>query len=225
MSLGNYREGVDSTGAMAAQNAYNFKPEWSRLLYDRPHVLSIIASYDLPFGNGRRYLRSSPKPVRILASGWTFSSLHQYESGNLIQVAVPNALGNGVLYSLRTRPNVTGQPFRTGISRTDLDPNNPKSQWINPGSLAVPAPFTFGNAANFYSSLRNPTVLTENMALLKRTAIRETVNLEYRLEVSNPFNRTEFGNVQSSLTAANFGRPTGASYNPRVIQMALRLNF
>ena len=61
MSLGNYREGVDSAGAMAAQNAYNFKPEWSRLLYDRPHVLSIIASYDLPFGNGRRYLALQPE--------------------------------------------------------------------------------------------------------------------------------------------------------------------
>jgi hypothetical protein len=190
-------EQVD-TGSLSAQNAYNFASEKTLMQYDRPKVLSLIYSYDLPFGSGRRYLRAAAKPIRAVVSGWTFSSLHQYESGGLLQVTVPNALGNGVLYSLRTRPNVSGQPFRTDTARTDLDPNKPSSQWISPASFAIPAPFTFGTAANLQRRSQSHGA-HENMALLKHTAIRESVTRNIGSRFRIHFNRTEFGNGAGQL--------------------------
>jgi hypothetical protein len=225
LSNGAFEQGTDTSFHLSPQNSYNLTPEKSLLQYDRPSVLSIIYSYELPFGEGRRFLGSSNGVAKKVVSGWSFSAVQQYESGSLIQVAVPNTLGNGVIYALRTRPNVTGQPFQSGTARTDLDPNNPKSYWLNPAAFALAPAFTFGNAANFYGALRNPMFLAENMSLQKNTKIRESINLQYRLEASNIFNRTEFGSVQSSLTAANFGRPTGAMDPPRVVQMGLKLIF
>ncbi len=60
---------------------------------------------------------------------------------------------------------------------------------------------------------------------MKRTRIRERANLEYRADISNVFNRTSFGGINVNLNDTNFGRPTGAQQGPRIIQMALRLNF
>ncbi len=60
---------------------------------------------------------------------------------------------------------------------------------------------------------------------MKRTKIRERADLEYWADISNVFNRTSFGGINVNLNDPNFGRPTGAQQEPRIIQMALRLNF
>ena len=51
------------------------------------------------------------------------------------------------------------------------------------------------------------------------------VNVEYRLDAYNLFNRQLFGNITANLSDPNFGRPTGLMIQPRFIQMALKLNF
>jgi hypothetical protein len=46
------------------------------------------------------------------------------------------------------------------------------------------------------------------------------------VELYNAFNRTNFGNPNTTLTSTNFGRITGTSFGgPREIQLAARLEF
>ena len=129
------------------------------------------------------------------------------------------------IFSARRRPNTTGTGFRTGTARTDLDPNNASSRWLNNAAYTIPGDFEFGNAANFYNDVRNPPFFSENFSIVKRTPLRETVNIEYRVDMNNLFNRTLFGNINTTLGDVNFGRPTGPMIAPRAIQMALKLNF
>ena len=130
-----------------------------------------------------------------------------------------------MLSAARLRPNVTGTAFRTSTSRKDLDPNNPASRWLNRAAYALPAPFTFGNAANFYDDVRNRPFYSENISIIKRIPFRESVNAELRADMYNLFNRTLFGNINTNLSDPNFGRPTGPMIEPRLIQMGLKLNF
>jgi hypothetical protein len=229
MSNGSWRQGLGENGtgpgSYAGQDAYNLSTWWSLSPYDRPSVFNLIYRWELPFGTSKKYLNSVNPVARQLVSGWKFSALQQYESGTLLLITVPNSLGSGVLYSDNTFPNITGQPFRTETLRDDLDPNNPNLRWINSKAYAQPAAYTFGNAARFYGSVRNPMNLSENFSLAKRTQIKESVALEYRVETANPFNRTEFGAIQTDTTSANFGRPTNAMYTPRTIQMSLKVLF
>ena len=214
-----------ATDILAPQNAYNLSAEDSFQLYDIPHAFNIIYTWDLPIGRGKRMLNSSSKLITMLASGWTLAGEHQYRSGNLLLVNAPNTLGSGAVFAARQRPNATGSGFRTGTSASDLDPGNPTSRWLNRAAYSIPAPFTFGNGANFYDDVRNPGIRSENFSIVKRTPVTESVNVEYRVDMNNVFNRAVFGNINTNLTDPNFGRPTGVMIDPRAIQMALKFNF
>ena len=170
-------------------------------------------------------LNSGNKVMMVVVSGWTIAMEHHYRSGNLLQVNVPNALGSGVLFAARERPNVTGTEFRTSVDQGGLDPNNPAARWLNASAFATPAPFTFGNSLNFYNSVRNPGIMTENLSVVKRLMVHDSVHLEYRMDAYNLLNRQPFGNINVNLSDPNFGRPTGSMLQPRLIQMALKLNF
>ena len=53
------------------------------------------------------------------------------------------------------------------------------------------APFTFGNTSR-YINLRAPANRSESFAILKNTSIRDRMKIQFRTELSNPFNRTVF---------------------------------
>jgi hypothetical protein len=67
--------------------------------------------------------------------------------------------------------------------------------------------------------------LTENISLVKRTKIGERIDIETRADVSNLLNRTVFGVINVNLSDVNFGRPTGIQNGPRIMQLAMKVNF
>lgn len=209
-----------ATQTLAPQDAYNLDNEHGFQLFDIPHAFNLVYTVDLPFGRN-----SQSSLLRGILGGWTVAGTHQYRSGTLLSVNAPNTLGQGVLFAARTRPNVTGQPFRTSTGADSLDPNNPASRWLNPDAFAVPAPYTLGTAANFYNEVRNPSFFSENLSISKHIPVNEMLNVEYRLDIWNLFNRTLFGNINTDLSSPGFGLATGSMLAPRFIQMGLRLSF
>lgn len=75
------------------------------------------------------------------------------------------------------------------------------------------------------SPIFGPGYFNFDFSLLKRTRIREEVNMEFRAEIFNLFNNVNFGNPTTSINSANFGRITTTNGRPRLMQFALRLNF
>lgn len=217
---------TNAGNGVAPQDQYNLGVEKAISIQDVPQTLNVVYTWDLPFGRGRKYLSNSPGVVRAIVGGWTIAGLQQYRSGLPIAINAPvNTLGTGVLFTPQLRSNWTGADINTGIDRTALDPNNLNTRWLNRAAFTVPGAYQFGNASPYLSQVRNPPVLSESVSLVKRTTIRERMNLEYRADISNVLNRTSFGNINVNLNDANFGRPTGVQQSPRIIQMALRLNF
>ena len=66
------------------------------------------------------------------------------------------------------------------------------------------------------------------MGLIKRTRINERANVEFRMEVFNVFNHTNFFISSTSLlqniNSSTFGQIT-ETFDPRIFQFALKLNF
>jgi len=90
---------------------------------------------------------------------------------------------------------------------------------------------TFGNAPK--TLLRGPGVNTWDLSLFKNFPIRESVNVQFRWELYNAFNHTQF---MSFDTSARFDPRTGAQVNaglgqftdarnPRIMQFAVRVTF
>ena len=72
--------------------------------------------------------------------------------------------------------------------------------------------------------MRGPAYRNVDFALAKRTPLRETISLDFRAEIFNLTNTPLLGNPNTTVGNAAFGTITSAG-DPRVMQLALKLNF
>jgi hypothetical protein len=73
-------------------------------------------------------------------------------------------------------------------------------RWINPAAFAVPAHFTWGNAPR--NLLRGPTLWQADLGTAKRFPIfNDRVSGQFRAEIFNIFNRSQYGNPSGNFTA------------------------
>ncbi len=182
--------------ASTALNKDNQKSEWSIDNNDQTQMTSIAATYELPFGKGRRFMNKGGI-ANAAFGGWQLSPLLSYASGTPLSVSAPgNPLGVG-----GNRPNlVPGQQIQ--YSYSNVYAGKPV---INAAAFSDPGPWAIGNEPRVLSGLRNPFGLNENVALAKYFPVGEKVKLKLEIEYFNVFNRVIFGSPNTSLTDPNFG--------------------
>lgn len=116
--------------------------------------------------------------------------------------AVVNTPGGGASRNIRRPDLIAGaNPFL----------NNDRN-FINPAAFATPAPGTFGNFPR--NALSGPNFRQFDMILAKKFRVSETMNFEFRTEVFNIFNQTNFANPSTTLNNAlpslSFNAASGA---------------
>jgi len=215
---------------VAAQDNYNYNEMKSHLPFDLPHVFNFLNTYNLPFGRGKKFINSDRFLTNLLVANWTVSTIQQYRSGGLVLVQAPaNTLGTGVLFTQFKKANSGSGPVRTGIDRGILDPNNPTALWFNAAAFRAPGQFELGDAAQYHDDFRQPLVMDDRFSISKRMQFPvhgdRTVDLIYRADFFNVFNRTNFGGTVGTIGNAAFGRTTGPQVGARIITMGLRLDF
>lgn len=193
---------------------------------DIRHSFTSNAIYQLPFGPGRRYLKSGGV-AGLLAGGWEMSGIGAARTGLPLTVTVSrsaSALPDGNSTSAQ-RPDLV-----SGVSVIPSGGQTPQ-HWINPAAFAIPVNGKWGNAGR--NLVRAPRIWQIDTALTKRNQITERIGLEFRAEVFNLLNRAQFSAPNTNLSAAgSFGQITqpfnpGATGTgtPRQFQFMLRLNF
>jgi hypothetical protein len=118
------------------------------------------------------------------------------------------------------RPDYTG-----AISPNEIPGGQSRDLWFNPAAYSVPALYRFGNAGR--NSLRGPGLFTADWSLQKAFPIREGMNLTFRWEVFNAFNRTNLANPNGAVDAGagSAGVITSLFSPMRQMQLGLRLAF
>jgi hypothetical protein len=106
------------------------------------------------------------------------------------------------------------------------------NEWFNTSSFALPAVGTFGNASVY--PFYGPGQCNIDATVMRRFPLgNEQRALEFRTEMYNAFNHTQFQAVNNNATFdpstgqqvnATFGQVV-ATRAPRVIQFSLRLDF
>ena len=201
------------------QDYYNRRAERSVSAENIPQILSFSYRYELPFGQGKAVASNWTGVAGKLVSGWIISGFHGYQSGLPISLITSNTLP---LFNPGLRPNVVpGVPQRAPIGPGGFDPA--RDLWLNPAAFTQPPDFQFGNVGRFLANLRQPAIYSESMALLKDTRIAERFNLQFRLEISNPFNRVIFGGPSTDISSPDFGQIGSQANNPRNVQLGLKL--
>jgi hypothetical protein len=70
--------------------------------------------------------------------------------------------------------------------------------------------------------LRGNATNTTDMGIFKIFPFKERYRFEFRTEMFNAFNHTNFANPTSSVENPNFGRTFSTSVGPRTIQFGLK---
>ena len=193
---------TDVHGGVIRQNY--FQREKALYASDQTHILTFSFNYAIPFRH--RWL-----------GGWSTSAVGAYSSGYPLAISTNNI--NSVIFNGGLRPNLTGSPIR---NTSFVDPN--KDNFLNRDAFVNPAALTFGNAP-VYLAVRQPTFISESFGLFKDTQIKERLKLQFRTELSNPFNRVVLGAPSTDFSAANFGKIASQGNSPRIIQFGLKMIF
>lgn len=203
------------------QDPGNLRAEKALATFDSRNRLTVSYSVDLPLGPGHKFLNGANGFEKRLAGGWSASGISTFQDGFPIALtATGTAMGPGY----GRRPNVVPgcQKTTTGSAQSRL--NN----WFNVACFTVPAAYTLGNESATDPVLRTPGINNFDFSLLKKTAINERFNLEFRGEIFNLFNRVQFGPPNAQVTTAanpTTGFITTQVNQPRLVQLALRLLF
>ena len=153
-------------------------------------------------------------------NGWNLSYLTNWQSGFPFTSFAED--DNSLSGMGNDRPDITV----ANIKQTQLGSGRSHaaqvSEWFNTADFVPNAIGTYGNIGK--NSLRGPRLFTEDLALLKSGKAGERIGYEFRAEFYNAFNNVNFGNPDAGLPDSNFGQITSAN-DPRVLQMALKVNF
>jgi hypothetical protein len=209
--------------AISYMNPQDAHPGRSLTPWDQPHRLAISPMYELPFGPGRAFLNGNNWLLSRLIGGWNI---------NMVSI-----IATGMPMGIPTNVTVIGDPhlsdptwnrlFKTGYINTDGSVHD-----VLPGEspvFAIRQPNTLRTTPDYWGNLRNRWANTIDASLIKRTRIREGVNLELGMEWFNALNTPVFyGNPVLTPTDPNFGaliRDNGQSNSPRQIQLRCRVIF
>ena len=179
-------------------------------------------------GKGQALFRNANAVVNQIVSGWGINGVTTLQSG------LPLAITSGAT-------NVLSSTFGAGTIRPNVvagcDKSMPGSavdrlnsgKWFNTACFTAPSSFAFGNESRVDPQIRNQGITNFDLAIHKNTTVREGYVLEFRAEAFNLANHTRFANPGVSFGTSAFGvvQPgiSSQANQPRLIQLALRLNF
>ena len=204
-----------------ARDQYNRRLEKALAIYNQPERWVTAFNYELPFGPGKRFVNVKG-PIGKIVEGWQVNGILTYGSGAPIQVSVNNTLP--IFNSGNTPNSVTGVDPRTNIGAGSFDPN--RDLYLNIGAFTVPGDGQYGTSGQVLPGTKALFNLNEDFGFMKRTYIRERVNVEFRFEMFNLFNRVVFGGPATNVSVPQtFGVISGQGNSPRNGQFALKFNF
>jgi hypothetical protein len=198
-------------------NPLDLRADYGRASFDVRNYAVINATYDLPFGRGsapnewanRLLANSQISGIETLQSGLPFTPQLSYNPSN------DSDTRNPVRPSWN--PAFTGPVILGGPSR-----------YFNPNAFIQPAAGTYGNVGR--NVLQGAGISQTDFSLTNKILLTERFNLQFRSELFNIFNHTNFNTPNPVVyTAATGGYSptagviTSTSTSSRQIQFGLKL--
>ena len=201
-----------------AQNPFNLAAERGRSMFDARHRLVLSYQWSLPF------LQHSTNWYGKVLGNWQLNGIFTAMSGTPFTVFDSNDVSlQGQAPEISgfssNRPNVVGNPNSgprtaaqwfnvSAFQRITQDPNSPVEQFGNEGRNAVEGPGYVNWDASAFKNIR----------------LTESKELQFRGELFNLLNHTNFRLPVSDIESPTFGQ-IQSDVSPRVIQVALKFLF
>jgi hypothetical protein len=216
----NMNTSVATNSPAFVANPLNPAADYGRASFDVRHSGVLNATYDLPFGSSSRNPDSSPWVGRVFGN-WQISAIETLQSG------------------LPFTPQLSYNPSNDGDSRNPVRPSinsnfsgavieGGPNQYFNPNAFIQPLPGTYGNVGR--NTLEGPSLVQTDVSAAKKFLLSERLHLQFRAEIFNLFNHTNFNTPNPVVYAAPTGGPsptagiiTSTATSSRQVQFGLKL--
>ncbi len=232
--------------------------------FDIRHGIKATWVYQLPFGEGRAFLSSAHGVLGRIVGGWEMAGVGRLQSGtptNLLSGRATFNAGDGgvVLHNITTSQlqsqmglnytsqiNANGTATGTAYYLPQAFVKNTLAAFNISGTLDPNAPYLgpcdqAGQICD-HIFIWGPWLSKWDVSMIKRTQIKERLNIEFRVQALNVFNHPNVlspggalnnPGSDSSTIGSSFGQTTAAfrDFNntndpgSRTLEFVLRLNF
>ncbi|MFL6449436.1 MAG: carboxypeptidase regulatory-like domain-containing protein [Bryobacteraceae bacterium] len=202
-------------GSGGGQDPYNRRADWGSSNSDVRHRLNLFTTYELPFGQGKRWANSSNPFNRYVVGGWELDAIFVWQSGLPFTVNAPSATNNGTSSRANVVAGVSPYPAVQTLQ-----------QWFNPLAFSIPpaACYCYGNSGR--DVLTGPRAANLDLTAAKRFRITENSNVAFRAEFFNALNHPQFAIPGNTTIGSNgVGSISSTARTSRQIQFALRFVF
>ncbi len=218
------------------------KADWSLSALNVNNTFTAGVIYDLPFGKGKRYGNSWNGAGNAILGNWQINVIERALSGfPLFVVDSGNASGVPFFWNSGPsfdRPNEVGDPNKGGQVAANPGCVAPAkvhtlTAWFNPCAFEQAPAGELGTAPR--APVSGPNFINTDLSIIKNFVLpfREGMGVQFRAEFFNLFNHAQFylsgdgsyGQMQNIATPTSFGVVNATAGNPRVVQLALKLNF
>lgn len=199
-------------------NPFDFKKSRALSLFNSKQRFVINYVWDIPV----------PKYAGVkgkVLDDWQFSGITQFQSGFPIRLQTQDddeLIGSLFFFG-------TGAPQMTGTKPQLLNPKIqqtingvPGLYYLNPNQFADPPLGTFATTPR--SICCGPGENQWDITVMKKFSITEARYVEFRTDIFNLFNRTEFVNPDGNFSDSTFGQVQEV-LPPRLVQFALKFYF
>ncbi|MFY9802650.1 MAG: carboxypeptidase-like regulatory domain-containing protein [Candidatus Acidiferrales bacterium] len=228
-------------GSAGPQDYFNQKGDKAISDQDLPQNFILSYVYELPIGQGKRFLANTGKASRLV-SGWSISGVQRYESGQPFAICCATgipAFAGSIRYDQVPGTSLLSSAFKSGSFNpgTDpmlninalSDPNNPCVIFTGCTGAPTGAPYSLGTMPRVTGAIRMPDYDSEDFNIMKRTKITEGTDILLQASAINAFNRHVFNRPTdfNIYDTSGFGKlnPSSLLLGPRVLQMQLKFEF
>jgi hypothetical protein len=194
------------------QNAFDLRAEKGNN-YDTPtHRVFGYAMYALPFGRGQHFLGNAKSVTQALLGGWRTSWNTVIQSGEYFTP----------MFSGFDTANVGvygGRPDRIGSGKLSRSSGQTINNWFNLNDFKIPGcpdaqPLCsdpadvgrFGDSGN--DILRGPMLFNFDFALMKVFPIKESLKLQFRVNMVNALNHPNFYQPDANISDGAYPQGT-----------------
>lgn len=210
---------LGGAGRTVAQDFLNLRAERGLSVFDVRHRLRVRHTYELPFGERKRFLNRSGL-LRGILGDWQLSGSATLQTGTPFTARVlgnqSGSGGTGAYFSLRA--DATGEPVSLPSGQRTTQ------RYFNTGAFTLPAAGELGNAGR--NTVPGPRLIDFDMSLGRFfTLSREkNVRADFRVEAQNVFNTPSFSGLATVVDATDFGRVTSVRAM-RSLTISMRMRF
>jgi len=237
IDLGSTTENNADAGRGIIINPYQRRLMRGSSDFDQRHNVNLNYVYNLPLGQGARYLSNLGSVANHILGGWQVSGLARWTTG------LPASVGHNRTWP--TNYNWSGWATTVGVVNDGTNKNaqspvqiaNAANEARNSGPNIFQDPrvaqqsfgFTLPGGIGDRNHVRGDGIFNIDMSLAKNFKMPlENHTLQFRWEVFNLTNTVRFDPLNANIglsQLSNFGKYTGTLQPSRVMQVSLRYDF